>query len=766
MLACCPVDYALNDITPMRESKGLNWSGDLVADPSPWVRYTNDGIVFVDADKKTATDWAQLDILVPEVYCAACIGAIEANFKKLKSVKYARLNLTRKRLTIRWDEQLNSAKDMMVVLEWLGYHGQPFDRKSFDSNQSDKQLKHLLTALGVAGFAASNVMLFSVSVWAGADASTRVFFHWISALIALPALAFSGQTFFKSAFYALRAGRLNMDVPIALAVLLAVYVSVSETLSGGAHAYFDAAITLLFFLLAGRYLDMSMRQRARSAAEQLISMSATAATIILANGERQSIKLANINLGDKIFVAIGEKIPVDGQVIEGKSDIDRAFLTGESIPETTHIGETVHAGSINLTGSLTLKVTAIGQDTLLADIIRLMEEAERTDAKYVRLADRVAKLYAPAVHVLALVTLIGWLIYGLSFTPALFIATSVLIITCPCALGLAVPAVQVVASGILLRLGILLKDGIALEKLADVNMVIFDKTGTLTLGRPVLVNQAQISDQHIKQAASLAVNSKHPLSQAIVRTATERGLTFVTNDTITEEVGKGLKGLDDKGRVVLLGKQDYVAPEIKPTLNYNAEFYLSVAGQSPISFIFEDSLRPDAKLTIDKFRNAGLEVAILSGDRQLVVENIADQLQIDNWQANCSPQDKLNHVNGYQKLGKKVFVVGDGSNDAPALAAAYVSMSPGSATDISQLSADLIFQSQSLLSTYKVWQISKFSRGLIKQNIGLAIGYNMFAVPIAILGFATPFVAAIAMSTSSMIVTLNALRLRLKEKSL
>lgn len=751
MLTCCPVDYALNDITEMRQSKGLDWTGEHVADPSPWVSYDQDGL-------------AQLDILVPEVYCAACIGAIEGNFKKLASVKYARLNLSRKRLTIRWDETQNSAKDMMVVLEWLGYHGQPFNRAEFENIQTDAYQKKLLTSLGVAGFAASNVMLLSVSIWAGADDTTRGFFHWISALIAVPALAYCGQIFFKSAYNALRHGQMNMDVPISLAVVLATYISISETIMGGAHAYFDASITLVFFLLAGRYLDLSMRQRARSAAEQLMSMSATAATLILPDGSRKSIRLSDVKLGDEIFVAIGEKIPVDGRIVYGKSDVDNAFLTGESTPVVFGIGDEIHAGGINLTGSITICVTATGEDTLLADIIRLMEEAERTDAKYIRLADRVAKLYAPAVHILALITLIGWMIYGKNFNDSLFIATSVLIITCPCALGLAVPAVQVVASGILLRLGILLKDGTALEKLADIDMVVFDKTGTLTLGNPKLINGDGISDSAMKVAASLAVNSQHPLSQAIVKAADARGLKYVTNDQVEERVGQGLYCQSGN---IKLGKQSYAAAEIDTSsLGHQAEFYLSIQAQTPIRFIFEDTLRPDAKQTIEKFKKVGIEVAILSGDRELAVKNIADVLQIKNHQSGLSPQDKLAYVQAQQAAGKHLFVIGDGSNDAPALIAAYVSMSPGSASDVSQLSADLIFQSLSLSSTFKVWQVAKFSRLLIKQNIGLAIAYNIIAVPIAILGFATPFVAAIAMSTSSMIVTLNALRLRLKESGL
>ncbi|MCJ8323779.1 MAG: heavy metal translocating P-type ATPase [Rhizobiales bacterium] len=751
MLACCPVDYALNDITEMRQSKGLDWASELVADPSPWVTYDDNGL-------------AQLDILVPEVYCAACIGALESNFKKLKSVKYARLNLTRKRLSIRWDERLNTAHDMMVVLEWLGYHGQPFDASQFNHSLIDNQQKKLLTSLGVAGFAAANVMLLSVSIWSGADEATRNFFHWISALIALPALAYSGQVFFKSAFRALRVGSLNMDVPISLAIILALYISLSETIAGGAHAYFDAAITLVFFLLVGRYLDISMRQRAQSAAEQLMSMLATAATLILPDGSRKSINLNDVKLADHIFVAIGEKIPVDGKIIGGKSDLDNAFLTGESIPETVSIGQVIHAGGINLTGALTLEVTAVGKDTLLADIIRLMEQSERTAAKYVRLADRVAKLYAPIVHILAAVTLLGWMLVGKNFDDSLFIATSVLIITCPCALGLAVPAVQVVASGILLRLGILLKNGEALEKLADIDIVIFDKTGTLTMGQPKLTNGQHITDADIKIAASMAVNSQHPLSQAIVKAATNRGLKFSTNDNVQELVGQGLI---DKRSNIKLGNQQFAAAALtNEASNTSGEFYLSVPGKLPIRFKFEDALRPDAKQVVDGFKQAGIDTMILSGDHPAAVKNIADKLQIKNWQASCTPQDKLNWVEQCHKNGKKTFVIGDGTNDAPALTAAYVSMSPGSANDVSQLSADLIFQSQSLKAVYKVWQVAKFSRGLIKQNIGLALGYNAIAVPFAILGFATPFFAAIAMSTSSMIVTLNALRLRLKENSL
>ncbi|MEQ8196349.1 MAG: heavy metal translocating P-type ATPase, partial [Rhodospirillales bacterium] len=454
-------------------------SGSAIAapDPTPFVR---PGLNGQDT----------MHLMVRNVHCAGCINTIESNLKSRPGVTAARVNLSTGRLHVAWERGKADPGDLVALVNGLGYPAAPFDPEQLKSAAQDEET-FLLRCLAVAGFAAANVMLLSVSVWAGAFSdmgpATRTLFHWLSALIALPAIAYAGRPFFRSARAAVTSRNLNMDVPISVAVVLASGMSLFETMRGGEHAYFDAAITLVFFLLIGRYLDRRARGKAHSAAERLLALSAKTATVIGADGKHCPLAVADILPGMRVFAAAGDAIAVDGIVRAGVSQADTALVTGESLPARIAPGSKVNAGTINLDAPIDIEVTAAGEDTLLAEIVRLMEAAEQGRAKYVRLADRVARLYAPVVHLLALVTFLGWtLIAGLAWQPALMIAVAVLIITCPCALGLAVPVVQVVASGQLLKRGILLKAADGLERLAKIDTVVFDKTGTLTVGRPAL----------------------------------------------------------------------------------------------------------------------------------------------------------------------------------------------------------------------------------------------------------------------------------------
>ena len=396
---------------------------------------------------ESAKGVSHIDLLVPSAHCAGCISRIEGALRGRSEVISARVNLSTKRLAIDWKSDAAGPQDIIDAVQSLGFDARPFLPDAAVANASGTAGRELLIALAVAGFAAGNVMLLSVSIWSGADAATRDLFHWISALIALPAIAFSSRPFVRSAFKALSSGYLNMDVPISLAVILAAGMSLYETVTGGAEAYFDAAVMLLFFLLIGRTLDHMMRARAHSAVTQLLSLSARSARVIDENGEKQFADIASIGPGVTVAVAAGERVPVDGIVVHGTSDLDRSIVTGEAAPESIAPGAAVEAGTMNLTGPLEVKVTAAGEDTFLAEVVRLMEAAEQGKARFVRLADRAARIYAPLVHVLALAAFAGWLIAGVGWHAAAFTAVAVLIITCPCALGLAVPAVQVVASG-------------------------------------------------------------------------------------------------------------------------------------------------------------------------------------------------------------------------------------------------------------------------------------------------------------------------------
>ncbi len=711
----------------------------------------------------------RLNLMVENIHCAGCIRKIESNLHATSGVVRARVNMSTRRLVLEWRPVEIDGRTLMEKVENLGFPVAPYDSDSLSDNGA-KEEKRLLMALAVAGFAAANVMLLSVSIWSGhaggmGDA-TRTLFHWISALIALPAVAFSGQPFFRSASKALANRSLNMDVPISLAVILATGMSLYQTIQGGEHAYFDASVSLLFFLLIGRYLDHRARSKARSAAEHLVNLTATVAHVMGDDGAVRQIAVSDIRSGMIVSVAAGERIPVDGEITRGASDVDTSLVTGESLPRAIQIGERVFAGTLNLGQPIELCVTAAGEGTLLAEIVRLMEAAEQGRAKYVRVADRVAKFYAPAVHLLAGATFLGWIIFAAAgWEISLMAAIAVLIITCPCALGLAVPVVQVVASGRLLHHGVLLKSPDGLERLAAVDTVVFDKTGTLTRGELSLVNRDQINIDDLSLAAAMARHSRHPLSRAIVRTAaTIKPLE--TND-VTEVAGSGLSATVD-GVQARLGKAEWCGVEVSGETSdataqehVGAEIWLRRHGHDAVRFVFSDTLRSDAITVIAALRRMGLRSILISGDRETVVRDVARSLGIDDYQSECLPDGKVEWVRALIKEGHRVLMVGDGLNDAPALAAGYASMSPSSAADVSQTAADIIFQGEPLAAIPATIRTARLAHDLVRQNFGLAFLYNAIAVPLAMAGFATPLIAAIAMSSSSLVVTLNALRLRI-----
>ncbi|MEH6545469.1 MAG: heavy metal translocating P-type ATPase [Sneathiella sp.] len=706
---------------------------------------------------------AMLYLLVENMHCANCIKNIEETLQSNPAVIDARVNFSTRRLFVRWHEDRAIAGDLLRPVISMGYPLTPYNPDLIQAASAAED-RQLLKALAVAGFAAANVMLLSVSVWAGffsedmGDA-TRSFLHWISAMIALPAVAYAGQPFFKSALGALKNGRLNMDVPISLAVLLASAMSLSETIQGGEHTYFDASVTLLFFLLIGRYLDRAARNKARSAAERLLLLKSVAATVINVDGTQQTIPADAVMPGHLVQITVGERLPVDGVVSSGRSELDISLVTGESLPVFVTTGDEVFAGTMNLQGPLEVTATKTGDNTLLGDIVRLMEAAEQGRAKYVRLADRIAEIYAPAVHILAALTFAGWWFFGANWQVALLQAVAVLIITCPCALGLAVPVVQVVASGRLLGKGILVKSADGLERLAQIDTVVFDKTGTLTEGRLELQNQSEISEEDLDLAASIARASHHPLALAISR---HRQVTVKPFD-VQELPGEGLKAVVD-GTEIKLGNRIWTGAIASEGLEEAAgpELWLVVAGKEPVQFRFLDQVRPAARQTIQRLVRQGYGVEIISGDRIAVVEQIAGELGIENWKAQQKPEDKVARLEALREAGRKVVMIGDGLNDAPALAAAHVSISPSTAADISQTAADFVFQGRSLTAVFETIKVAKFAHRLVVQNFSLAFLYNAIAVPLAVAGFVTPLFAAIAMSASSLAVCLNSLRLRLE----
>ncbi|MBB3388477.1 Cu2+-exporting ATPase [Rhizobium sp. BK275] len=699
----------------------------------------------------------QLDLSVPDVHCGACISTIERALSALPYVRKARVNLTSRRVSCVYAEEMdNKTVDPTGITTAISATGYRVHLFAPLAPENDKTKNQLLLAVGVAGFAAANIMLLSVSVWSGADAATRDMFHWISAMIAAPALIYSGRFFFRSAWNALKRGRTNMDVPISLAVTLSYAVSLWETMHHGEHAWFDATVSLLFFLLIGRTLDHIMREKARAAINGLARLAPRGALVVAADGSRRYVAIEEIAVGDEIAVAAGDRIPVDGIVASGESDLDLSIVTGESSPVAVKPGTEIHSGAMNLTGSLTVRATKLARNSLLAEIIGLMEAAEGGRARYRRIADRAAALYSPAVHLLALVSFLAWGIIGGDWKQAMLVGVAVLIITCPCALGLAVPVVQVVAAGELFRRGVMVKDGSALERLAEIDAVAFDKTGTLTLGQPRLVRTEADNIGSIAIAAGLAQHSRHPLSRSLARHA-DVAEQF---ERVVEVAGGGLEA--SRGDVVYrLGNASFSCGKAETATSDSplSEVVLSANGVALACFFFDDTLRPGAGEAVTDLESAGLQTLIFSGDRQSVVDSTARSLGVDRALGALTPKQKVEACEALREEGRRVLMVGDGINDAPALAAAHVSMAPSSASDIGRQAADLVFFNERLDAVPDAIRIARRSAALIRQNFALAIGYNILAVPIAIAGLATPLIAAVAMSTSSIIVVTNALRL-------
>ncbi|MCB2013712.1 MAG: cadmium-translocating P-type ATPase, partial [Sphingobium sp.] len=685
---------------------------------------------------------------VPGMRCAGCIAKIENGIGALSGVAAARVNFSAKQVAISHDPRLDD-RALIAEIVKLGFEAQPLNTNPLGSDHEER--KRLIRALGVAAFGMMNIMLLSVSVWSGATGITRELFHWLSAMIALPVVAYSGRPFFSSAAMALRYMRTNMDVPISIGVLLATGMSLYETITGGAHAYFEGAVMLLFFLLAGRVLDAMMRDRARSGIEALLRQQAPGAMVMGADGTTQWVKASELKPGDRMLVAAGENMAADGIVENGVSQCDLSLISGESAPQKCGVGDTVLAGAVNLASPLTVRVTAAGPDTIIADIARLMDEAGQSRSRYVRVADRAARLYAPAVHSLSAIAFIGWMIAGAGWHHSLTIAIAVLIITCPCALGLAVPVSQVVAAGALMKRGILVKDGSALERFAQIDRALFDKTGTLTLGRMTPLNIDALSAEQASVALALSQTSRHPISQALHKALSATGVAPAMLESVTEEQGQGISAVW-QGTPVSLRR-----PPADAGKGHAAATRLTL-GDAHINIALDDALRPDAQTAIAELSNMQIAASIISGDRPQAVETIGQQLGIPA-RAQALPQDKIAAIQALQLEGHSVLMVGDGLNDGPALAAATASMAPGSATDMGQQAADAVFTGDSLAAVPVTLTAARKTMAVVKQNFGLAIGYNILAVPLALAGMVTPLIAAIAMSMSSVIVVANALRL-------
>ncbi|MFT3690172.1 heavy metal translocating P-type ATPase [Paenirhodobacter sp.] len=704
-----------------------------------------------DLARAAAPD-ARIMLSLPTAHCATCITDVERELSRQPGVRSARVNLTLKRVSVDAEPGVTPGP-LVDALAAIGYEAHELDPDLLSATETDKRGRDLLMRIGVSGFAMMNIMLLSVAVWSGAESATRDLFHWVSAAIALPTVVFAGRPFFASALNGLRHGRVNMDFPISLAMVLASSISLYETIHHGSHAYFDAAVMLTFFLLVGRYLDYRTRAIARSAAEELAALEVPRAHL-LRDGTEVEVPVGQLCVGDLIRVRPGGRVPADGVVVEGMSETDRSVLTGESLPVQAAPGVQLSAGEVNLTGPLTLRVSAAGKDSSLHRMADLVAAAESARTKYNSLAERAARFYSPSVHTLAFGSFVTWLwITGGDVRHAVNIAASVLIITCPCALGLAVPAVVTAASGKLFRKGLLIKDGTALERLAEADTVVFDKTGTLTLGAPEPQNLGDLTPAQRAIAAALAGGSSHPLARAI-GAALDVAPAAVAD--LREVPGHGVEARGPAGEILRLGRADWVGAEPADV----TATHLRIGAQPPVTLTFADRLRPGAEDAVAALRGQGMRVILLSGDTEAPVAGLASRLGITEWQSGARPEDKAARIAAMSADGAKVLMVGDGLNDTAALASAHVSISPASALDAARAASDIVLLGQSLAPVADAARIAGQARRRIKENFAISLAYNVVAVPLALVGLATPLAAALAMSLSSVTVSLNALRLK------
>ena len=706
-------------------------------------------------------------LVVENMHCGGCLRKVEAALAAVPGVASARANLTARRATaVPAASASIDAPALVAALEQAGF-------KAAELAVSEDGAKvaadrDYLRRLAVAGFAAANVMLLSVSVWSGTGGDMpmglKTLFHWLSAAIALPAMAYAGQPFYRSALAAFGSGRVNMDVPISIGVTLAAGMSVWQTVRGSDQVYFDAAITLLFFLLVGRALDQRMRVRAASAAANLAGMRALPALVVLPDGTTRRVSARSLAPGMRLLTAAGERFAADARIVGRETEVDESLVTGETRPRTVVAGDLVLAGTVNLGQPVASEAVATDERTVVAEIARLMAAAEQGRAVYVRLADRAARLYAPAVHALGAATFLGWLALGHGWEAALTAAIAVLIITCPCALALAVPAVQVAATGRLFARGVLVKAPDALERLAEVDTIVLDKTGTLTLGEPRLADAATLDAGILARAASLASASRHPYAKAVVRAARARGIAVAQAEGALETAGLGLAVGHADGREARLGSARWCG--VVGVEAAGASLWWREGAAAAVPLRLSDRIRPDAPEVVTSLATAGFAVELVSGDQPPEVELIAMLAGIGRRTAEATPADKVARLHALAAAGRRVLMIGDGLNDAPALAAAHASVSPATAADIAQTAADCVFQGEALAPVLETIAVARAAERMARQNFAIAIGYNVVFVPLAVAGLVTPLIAAVAMSASSIAVTLNAIRLRTRRLSL
>ena len=715
---------------------------------------------FVSTDDKNVK---QASLILEGIVCAACVWLNERHISALQGVVEFRVNYSTHRARVRWDETQIKLSDILQAIASIGYIAHPFDAGRQEAVYK-KERSNALKRLAIAGLGAVQVMMLAVALYAGdysgMDAGLENFMRWVSLIIATPVVFYSARSFFSSAWRDLKVRQLGMDVPVSLAIGLAYAASCWATVTRSGEVYFDSVTMFTFFLLAGRFLEMGARQKAGQAAEELVKLLPAMATRITDDGD-ETVAVTELVAGDKVRVKPGESIPADGLIVEGRSSIDESLLTGESHPLAKTISEKVIGGTVNIESPLVIEVKEVGEDTVLASIQRLLDRAQTEKPSIAKTADKVAAWFVG--FLLVLVSIVGFWWWQHDPDQAFWIALSLLVVTCPCALSLATPAAMTAATGSLTRLGVLTTRGHALETLAKVTHVVFDKTGTLTKGHLALESMKTFADKDEQQslniAAALELGSEHPVAKVFLQKALK------PNTVVAKEIealpGQGVTGLinDTCYRLGSAGYVDDVIDDSYKTSTHSTEIFLADDKKIVAVFFLSDELREQAEESVRALKTLGKKVWLVSGDNKAAVSYIAGQVGIDTTRHSMKPEDKLAIIHELQNQGEVVAMIGDGVNDAPVLAAAQVSIAMGGGTQLAQASADMVLLSEHLPHLVDAIKMAQRSVQIVHQNLAWALIYNLLALPLASMGYIAPWMAAIGMSASSLVVVLNALRL-------
>jgi P-type Cu2+ transporter len=704
---------------------------------------------------------SETTLLMEGISCAACGWLIEKHLRTLPAVAEARLNLSNHRLHVRWADAQLPLSQILAQLRHIGYAAHPYqaDRAS---EQLASENRRALRQLGVAGLLWFQAMMATMATWPEFNIDLSPELHtilrWVALFLTTPIVFYSCAPFFKGAMRDLRTRHLTMDVSVSLAIGSAYVAGIWTAITGVGELYFDAVGMFALFLLAGRYLERRARERTAAATAQLVNLLPASCLRLDADGQSERILLSELRVGERILVQPGSVLPADGKIIDGQSSIDESLLTGEYLPQPRTLGDAVTAGTLNVEGALTVEVQALGHDTRLSAIVRLLDRAQAEKPRLAEIADRAAQWFLLLSLIAA--AAIGLLWWQLDASRAFWIVLAMLVATCPCALSLATPTALTAATGTLHKLGLLLTRGHVLEGLNQIDTVIFDKTGTLTEGRLVLRSIRPLgaldSEQCLSLAAALENRSEHPIARAF-------GRAPLAADEVHSTPGLGLEGSVGKQRL-RIGQADFVCAlsgASVPTMPNEAGQWLLLGDEAgPLAWlVLDDRLRDDAPALLAACKARGWRTLLLSGDSSPMVASVAAELGIDEARGSLRPDDKLQVLQQLHREGRKVLMLGDGVNDVPVLAAADISVAMGSATDLAKTSADAVLLSNRLDALVQAFTLARRTRRVIIENLLWAALYNGLMLPFAALGWITPVWAAVGMSISSLTVVLNALRL-------